>query len=79
LNAHWIPHELKFNYYANNGQTTTFVTWTFKPTDKWPDTHWDYTDPRGTYYQTRLGYTGTGFYGTECVDIYGKVGGTRVE
>mgnify|MGYP003304901226 CR=1 FL=1 len=60
--ANWIANSITFNYYANNGNSTSFVTWTATANSTFPDSHWNYTS--GTYAQTRTGYTATGYYGT---------------
>ena len=61
-NAKWSANVIHFKYYSNNGTQTNFVNWDAKPTSNWPNNHYNYTN--GTYKQSYLGYTGTGYYGT---------------
>ena len=76
LYAQWTEHILTFKYYANNGETSSFITWNAKPSQSWPNNHYDYTKPeKPETYKTRIGYTGTGNYGTTKTNEFGAVGG----
>ena len=70
LYVNWEEHHIIFEYYANNGESGTFVKWDAHPSQKWPDNHWNYTS--STYAKTKIGYTATGYYGTT------ETGGTLV-
>lgn len=60
--ANWTPNQIVFNYYANNGSTEPFVTWTAKASSTFPDNHYNYSN--GGYKQENPGYIATGYYGT---------------
>lgn len=60
--ANWTPNQIVFNYYANNGSTEPFVTWTAKASGTYPENHYNYST--GQYKQENPGYVATGYYGT---------------
>ena len=56
-------YSVTFRYHSNGGnREDNFVTWTFKSTDNFPDSHWNYANSGDSYYMTRTGYTATGYY-----------------
>lgn len=56
-------YSVTFRYHSNGGnREDNFVTWTFKSTDNFPDSHWNYANSGDNYYMTRTGYTATGYY-----------------
>lgn len=57
---------ITFNYHPNGGsRPDNFISWTARPTDNFPDSHWNYANPLDSYYMTRPGYTATGYYAKE--------------
>ena len=56
-------YSVTFRYHSNGGnREDNFVTWAFKSTDNFPDSHWNYANSGDSYYMTRTGYTATGYY-----------------
>lgn len=55
------PGSITFRYHPGGGsQPDNYKSWTAKPADSFPDSHWNYTN--GQYAMTRHGYTATGYY-----------------